>query len=175
MPRPLRRRTWGWDRRRVTGFTRDVAQTSPPTGGVAGYIARLDEDQVRYLVDQIKVGIGPTAGSTAMERMFTNWTPNRGGTGLVDVMGAPAFHDLDPRKNPAGLPDGVAVVGNTVVLAEFKHPRDKPNPRQELWLTALANVTHVWSGVVYPQDWEEFCELLYAMYLEGRRAGDAAE
>ena len=172
MARTKRRRTWGWDSRSSSRFTTALAQAvlqQPPA--TEGYVSRLREDEVGYLVEQIKAGISPTSGSTAMERWATNWTPNRGGTGLFDVMDAPAFHDLDARKNPAGFPDVTAVVGHTLFLAEMKAARDKPSPRQELWLRKLAQVRHVWSGVVYPQDWEDFCEVVYAAYLEGRRDG----
>lgn len=166
---PPRRKRIGWGTRTTTNFTNALATAlRSKESDPGGYMARLDQDEVKFLVQQIAANISPTTGSTGMERMFTNWTPSRGGTGLADIMGCPAFHDLDPRKNPSGLPDVVAPIGNTLVLAEFKHPRDKPSERQQFWMEGLARCTHIWSGVVYPKDWEEFCWLLYAMWLEGR-------
>ena len=159
---PPRRQRIGWEHRPVS--RENPRQLSLPVG----WQANLSVPDVRFLVEQIKKGIGEYHGSTAMERMATNWSPNRGGTGLFDVMDAPAFHDLDPRMNPAGLPDVLAIVGKTLTLTEFKHRRDRPTERQQLWLDRLARVTHVWSGVVYPKDWAEWCELMYQLWLVDR-------
>jgi hypothetical protein len=149
-----RQRKWQGSRRASKRFTAALAQA---------FIQRLTPSEKVYLAEQLKWGIGPGHGSTAMETKFTNSQ----GTGICDVLGAPAFHDTDARRNPAGLPDGVAVVGRTLVLAEFKPEHGAPNPAQRRWLEALAKVRYVWSGVVRPSEWAEFVDSLVAMDAEG--------
>lgn len=149
-----RPRKWAGSRRQSRKFTAALAQ---------GFLQQLSVSEKAMLVEQIKYAIGPAHGSTAMEQMFTN----RHRSGVADVLDAPAFHDTDARRNNAGLPDGVAVVGRTLVMAEFKPSHGAPSPAQRKWLEALARVEYVWSGVVRPEDWADFCDLLLAMYEEG--------
>jgi hypothetical protein len=150
-------RKWGGNRRASKRFTAALAQ---------GFLQQLSLPEVAMLVEQIKHGIGLGHGSTAMENLFTN----RHGSGVCDVLDAPAFHDSDSRRNSAGLPDGVAVVGRTLVMAEFKPMHGAPTPAQRRWLEALAQVEYVWSGVVRPDEWADFCDTLLAMKAEGMEA-----
>ena len=150
-----RPRKWAGSRRQSRKFTAAIAQ---------GFIQQLSVSEKRFLIEQLKWGIGPGHGSTAMETKFTN----RHGSGVADVLDAPAFHDTDARRNNAGLPDGVAIVGRTLVMAEFKPEHGAPSPAQRRWLEALARVRYVWSGVVRPSDWADFCDTLLAMYEEGQ-------
>jgi len=146
-------RKWQGARRRVKRFTVALAQ---------GFAQQMAGADLRFLVEQIKAGIGMAHGSTAMEQKFTN----RYGSGICDVLGAPAFHDTDARRNSAGLPDGVAVVGRTLVFVEFKPMGRGPTPAQRKWLERLAGVKYVWSGVIHPDEWAEFCDQLLAMEEE---------
>ena len=155
-----RTRKWAGSRRASKKFTAALA---------AGFIQRLTLSEKALLVEQIRHAIGPGHGSTAMENLFTN----RHGSGVCDVLDAPAFHDTDSRRNNAGLPDGVAIVGNTLVMAEFKPEHGAPTPQQRRWLEALARVEYVWSGVVRPSDWADFCDTLLAMYEQGQISQNA--
>ena len=132
--RPERRRRWKWARRRVRRAT-------------------LQETLIPEALPELEKVV-PTAGSHAMERAAL---------ALCEELGAPAFHDADSRRNPSGLPDLVAVVGSTLIVAEFKPEGRYPDAEQRRWLEALAGVDHIWSGVVRPADWPAFVATLKAL------------
>lgn len=101
----------------------------------------------------IQVAVDPRAGSTALENRWLE---------MCRLMGVPHFHDLDPRKNVAGLPDGLCIVGDTLFMVEFKPEHENERPAQTVWLNALAGVRRVVSGVVRPSDWEAFINAMWA-------------
>lgn len=100
----------------------------------------------------VQIAIDPRAGSTALENRWLE---------LCRLMQVPHFHDLDARRNVAGLPDGLCVVGDTLFLVEFKPEKEDERPAQTKWLDALAGVRRVVSGVVRPSDWEAFVNALW--------------
>lgn len=62
------------------------------------------------------------------------------------------FHDEDPRRNNAGLPDLIAVRGGRLLMIELKRASGRVRPAQATWLGELEQTpieVYVWR----PADW----------------------
>lgn len=70
------------------------------------------------------------------------------------------FHDTDPRRNRAGLPDLIATDGRTLVLAELKSQDGRLRPRQAIWMEQLATVEHLVTEVWRPSNRDTIDALL---------------
>ncbi len=72
------------------------------------------------------------------------------------------YHTHNSRKSEAGWPD-VALIhpgGGPLYLWELKSAAGVVSPDQRRWLDALAQVTHVETGVYRPADWTTIQTLL---------------
>lgn len=158
----MRARKWGTVVRRATNLSRAVGAAlaskvvDPDYQPAATIPTAADKTQaavyeMRFM--DMESAIHPRAGSTAQEDAFCG---TRGVLGVVPLLGGLAYHDIDSRKNAAGLPDAIAVVGRTLYLVEFKSEKEYPRGAQKDWLAALAQVDTIVSGVVKPSGWTNF-------------------
>lgn len=85
-------------------------------------------------------------------------------TDLMDLHGWVWFHDNDPRKNNAGLPDLIACDGRTLVLWELKSEEGRLTRKQRRWHDLLDTAERLSVGVRRPTDWDDVASL-----IEGRR------
>ncbi len=69
---------------------------------------------------------------------------------LADLLHAPYFHDMDSRRNRAGLPDVVLCVNQTLFLWELKRETEELREGQFVWAEALGRVTEIDYRVVRP-------------------------
>lgn len=145
----MKGRRWGVARQRVRSMPLTEA------------ISHAEQDQ---RVTDLQATIGETVGSLALERAIVG---SKLHIGLAQLAGARVvFHDADARKNPAGLPDVLMIVGDTFYLIECKgkYPITLPE-EQEAWQQALAGVKRIVYGVVRPANYEDFAKEVMAQSL----------
>jgi hypothetical protein len=70
------------------------------------------------------------------------------------------WHDMDSRRNKAGLPDLLMVRGNRLVFAELKRRGGKVSQAQQEWLDELERCTSVEAHVWFPDDFDRAREVL---------------
>lgn len=123
--------------------------------GIAS-VSRIDQRELQQRLLDLRVSINPKSGSTDLERAIAGTAQN---IGLAQIAGAKVvFHDMDARRNPAGLPDILMIVGKTLYFVECKPRIEKLAPAQEAWQEALAGVEELVYGVVRPADYEAFAK-----------------
>ena len=79
---------------------------------------------------------------------------------LAEACGWLVWHDFDPRRNPAGLPDLLLVRGPVLLFLEVKTEKGKVRPEQEAFIGRLKQVKRVSADVVRPRHWDQLAEVL---------------
>jgi hypothetical protein len=166
-----RKRKWGWQGRRVTNFTRALSAALANRELDPGYVPPVAQEEAVQRLLFLESSIHPLAGSHAQEDAFCGTAKT---IGVVPLLGGISFHDKDSRQNPAGFPDCPAIIGRTFYLIEMKAERDYPTEAQREWLTRMAGVTRVVTGVVKPSTWAAFVRTV-TEYAEEDRLAALAE
>lgn len=79
---------------------------------------------------------------------------------LATLKGYRVFHDMDSRRNVAGVPDLLMVKAPRVLFAELKAERGRLSADQRGWLDELERCTEVHTFVWRPGDWSQIQEVL---------------
>ena len=79
---------------------------------------------------------------------------------LAEACGWLVWHDNDPRRNSAGLPDLLMVRGPVLLFLEVKTEKGKVRPEQEAFIGRLKQVKYVHADVVRPRHWEQIAAVL---------------
>ena len=79
---------------------------------------------------------------------------------LAEACGWLVWHDNDPRRNSAGLPDLLMVRGPVLLFIEVKTEKGKVSPEQEAFIGRLKQVKYVHADVVRPRHFEQIAQVL---------------
>lgn len=83
-------------------------------------------------------------GAEETERDFQRWV-----TDLATWFGWRWWHDVDSRRNFAGLPDLILARRGRLIFAELKRQQGQVRPEQAEWLAVLGSIgggveVHLW-------------------------------
>ena len=101
-------------------------------------------------MDASEVGLKATTGAQYQKQIVD----------LAEACGWLVWHDNDPRRNSAGLPDLLMVRGPVLLFLEVKTEKGKVRPEQEAFIGRLKQVRYVNAEGVRPRDWEQIAAVL---------------
>lgn len=79
---------------------------------------------------------------------------------IAEANGWAVWHDNDPRRNTAGLPDLILIRGAVLLWLELKTEKGKESGAQKAFIKRLQQVKYVSADVVRPHDMDRIVQVL---------------